>query len=71
MNDDARLNRHLNRLQVDMMWRDHYRALERLATKPGEQAIYRTSAESRERMIATHEAKVAELESVTRGQQAA
>ena len=54
------------RITEDTAWRDHYRRVEAAAPEGStRQKDARHSAESRERMIATHAAKLAALESVT------
>jgi hypothetical protein len=64
--DDDELTRYRKAITADEIAAAEYRAMEAHATKPDQQRIYRTSAESRERMIATYRAKVKELEAVTR-----
>jgi hypothetical protein len=64
--DDDPLTRYRAAIDADTIAAAEYRAMEQHATKPDQQRIYRTSAESRERMIATYRARIAELEAVTR-----
>jgi hypothetical protein len=64
--DDDELTRYRQAITADEIAVAYYRAMEAHATNPDKRKIYRTSAESRERMIADVPGEIAELEAVTR-----